>query len=245
MTFAVLPTPAETVGFDTPRVRPLPPGEFKMGENNHDRFANDTERPAHPVRMSAGIAMGLFPVTVQEFRAFAPRHAPQDAERLPAVRVNWHEASGYCEWLSRRTGHDYRLPTEAEWEYACRAGSQTPFAFGEEITPAQANYLYDEIGQRVGLGHRTPVGQYPANAFGLYDLHGNVCEWVADAWHPNLRGAPDRGQAWDGGTRSNRVIRGGAWDYLPRLLRSSWRDWRSAECRADNIGFRVVRMVST
>ena len=224
-----------------PRVSPLPPGEFKMGENSQDRFANDTERPAHRVRIPTRIAMAIFPVTVGEFRLFTPHHAPGDAENLPAVGVSWQEAKAYCGWLSRETGRDYRLPSEAEWEYACRAGSEDPFATGEELTPPMANYLYDEAGERVGPGHRTPLGDYPANRLGLHDLHGNVCEWVADAWHPNYIGAPDDGHAWGDEADSQRVIRGGAWDYLPRLLRCSWRDWRPVDFRADNIGFRVVQ----
>ena len=244
MNLAVLSTPEGAVGFDPPRMRPLSPGEFTMGENRHDRFATDTERPAHRVGIPRGVAMGVFAVTVQEFRAFSPDHAPRDPGNLPVVGVSWREAVGYCDWLSRQTRRNYRLPTEAEWEYACRAGSQTPFTFGEEITAAQANYLYDETGQRVGPGRRTPVGCYPANAFGLHDLHGSVCEWVADTWHPNFLGAPEQGQAWEDEGTPNRVIRGGAWDYLPRLLRSSWRDWRAADFRADNLGFRVAQTVS-
>jgi formylglycine-generating enzyme required for sulfatase activity len=93
---------------------------------------------------------------------------------------------------------------------------------------------------RIGLGRRTPVGSFPPNAFGLHDLHGNVCEWVEDTWHPNYLGSPDDGRAWVETGDSRHVVRGGAWDYLPRLLRSSWRDWRPAEHRADNLGFRVA-----
>ncbi len=218
----------------------LPEGEFVMGENGGDKFANDTERPAHRVRIPPGLALGCFPVTVGEFRLFRPGHAPGEADELPVVRVNWHEACAYCEWLMTQTGRPYRLPSEAAWEYACRAGGQTPFAGGDEITPAQANYLCDENGLRVGIGRRTPVGNYPPNQFGLHDLHGNVGEWVADAWHPDYRGAPADGSAWMGMADSRRIVRGGAWDYLPRLLRSAWRDWRPATQHADNIGFRVA-----
>ena len=225
---------------DLPQMSLLPPGEFSMGESRQDRFANDTERPSHQVQMPQSVSVGVFPVTVAEFRAFRPGHSPRDGDDLPVVHVSWIDATAYCVWLSRQTGSNYRLLTEAEWEYACRAGSQTPFSFGEELKPAQANYLYDELGNSIGTGHRTPVGSYPANAFGLHDLHGNVCEWVADAWHPNYRGAPGSGRAWESETEPKRVIRGGAWDYLPRLLRCSWRDWRPADFRADNVGFRVA-----
>jgi formylglycine-generating enzyme required for sulfatase activity len=138
------------------------------------------------------------------------------------------------------TGREYRLASEAEWEYACRAGTRSAFATGEEMTATQANFLYDETGIRIGRGRRTPVGSYPPNQFGLHDLHGNVSEWVGDGWHPSYLGAPTGGRTWFDEENPRRVVRGGAWDYLPRLLRSSWRDWRSAVERADNIGFRVA-----
>lgn len=231
------------VGFRDAETAPtmiqLPPGEFTMGENQGDKFANDTERPAHRVAISE-FAIGKFPVTVGEFRQFRKHHLATEADNLPVIRASWEDAVAYCEWLSRKTGRKYRLPTEAEWEFACRAGTRTPFSCGHELSPADANFLYDENGLRIGLGHRTPVGNYPANDFGLYDLHGNVCEWVADTWHPNYLGAPGDGSAWLTDGESQRVIRGGAWDYLPRLLRSSWRDWRYENQMADNIGFRVA-----
>ena len=218
----------------------LPAGELVMGENAGDKFANDTERPAHRVRISTPFALGKFPVTVGEFRRFQPGLIPESADDLPVVRVNWREACAYCTWLTGQTGREYRLPSESEWEYACRAGSRAPFAGGDEITLAQANFLYDENGIRIGTGCRTRVGSYEPNAFGLCDLHGNVGEWTADNWHPDYLGAPDDGQAWIEVADQRRVVRGGAWDYLPRLLRSAWRDWRPADQRADNIGFRVA-----
>jgi formylglycine-generating enzyme required for sulfatase activity len=225
---------------EMPLMIELPGGEFVMGENIGDKFANDTERPAHRVEIATNVALGKFPVTVGEFREFRPGHALADAEDLPVAQVSWQDALDYCDWLTRQTRREYRLPSESEWEFACRAGSRAPFAGGDEIAPEDANFLHDEQGLRIGIGCRTPVGNYPANAFGLHDFHGNVCEWVADAWHPNYFGAPNDGSAWVDVTNSRRVIRGGAWDYLPRLLRSSWRDWRPTEHRADNIGFRVA-----
>jgi formylglycine-generating enzyme required for sulfatase activity len=218
----------------------IPAGEFVMGENEGDRFANDTERPAHKVKLRSPFALGEFPVTVTEFSRFQFDCSAADNGELPAIRASWHDAVAYCEWLTKQTGREYRLPTEAEWEFACRAGSRTPFACGDEISVSDANFLHDENGIRIGLGQRTPVGKYPANRFGIYDMHGNVCEWVADAWHPDYFGAPNDGRAWFPAEDDRRVIRGGAWDYLPRLLRSSWRDWRFAHHRADNIGFRVA-----
>ena len=148
------------------------------------------------------------------------------------AEVSWEDAVAYCSWLSRETRRACRLPTEAEWEYACRAGTRTPFPAGADLTPAHANFLYAENGERIGPGARTRVGTYPANAFGLHDLHGNVCEWVADAWRPGLADAP--------ADLSRRVIRGGGWDYLPRLLRSAWRDGLPLTTPRDNLGLRVA-----
>lgn len=216
----------------------LPLGEFVMGASNGDKFANDTERPTHRVCFRHRVALGKFPVTEREFRKFRNTRASADSD-LPVVNVSWFEANDYCAWVAEQTGRAYRLPSEAEWEFACRAGSRTTFAGGDEISAADANFLFDEYGIRAGTGARTRVGAYRPNAFGFHDLHGNVCEWVEDAWHPNYEGAPENGIAW-AGKSDFRVIRGGAWDYLPRLLRSSQRDWLAADTRRDNVGFRVA-----
>ena len=241
-------------GDDCPLMVALPAGEFIMGENKEDKFANETERPAHQVRIASSFSLGKFPVTVAQFLKFRAAESSFDVRcsmfgvesprteghNLPIVRVSWHDATAYCEWLTAQTDRFYRLPTEAEWEFACRSGTNGPFFFGDEISVSDANFLYDEQGLRAGLGHRTPVGNFGPNAFGLHDMHGNVCEWVVDTWHPDYNGAPADGTAWIEQGNSQRVIRGGAWDYLPRLLRSPWRDWRFASYRADNIGFRVA-----
>jgi formylglycine-generating enzyme required for sulfatase activity len=219
----------------------LSPGAFVMGEAGDDKFVTDTERPAHRVTFARPFALGRGPVTVGEYRAFAPGHASGEDAAWPVVNVSWDDARAYCAWLDAETHDRFRLATEAEWEYACRAGSRTPFAAGDEIGTAAANFLYSEEGQRIGPGGRTPVGRYPANAVGLHDLHGNVCEWVEDAWHPGYAGAPADGAAWPAAEKNDRrVIRGGAWDYLPRLLRSAWRDSLPRAHRRDNVGFRVA-----
>jgi formylglycine-generating enzyme required for sulfatase activity len=227
----------------------LPPGNFIMGGTDDDKFVTDTERPAHRVVIAHRFALGRFPVTVGEYRAFAPQHAPNDDPDWPVVNVSWDNAQAFCIWLASITGQPFRLPSESEWEYACRAGTRTSFVDGDKITPDDANFLYSEEGQRIGLGQRTPAGRYAANAFGLYDLLGNVCEWVEDAWHRNYDGAPTNGSAWltasgsawlaTGGSDC-RAIRGGAWDYLPRLLRSAWRDSLPRTHHRDNVGFRVA-----
>jgi formylglycine-generating enzyme required for sulfatase activity len=226
---------------ETPRMAKIPIGEFLMGETADDKFAGDTERPAHLVTIPRPFSMGSFPVTCGEYSLFDTKHAPEDDPALPVVNVSWNDATAYCAWLSAQTGRLYRLPTEAEWEYACRAGSRAPFAWGTEINAREANFLHDEYCVRVGPGHRTPRGAYPANAFGLYDMHGNVCEWVADSWHADYQSAPTDGSAWNVPVgEARRVIRGGAWDYMPRLLRSAWRDWLPRETRRDNVGFRIT-----
>ncbi len=217
----------------------IPPGWFTMGENPGDKFASQVERPAHEVSIPPGLSFSVAPVTVGEFRRFRADFLPDDDAELPAVYASWVDAAEYCAWLSLKTGRPYRLPSESEWEFACRAGSIAAFTFGDELTPVMANYLYTEQGARVGQGKRTPAGAYPPNVFGLHDVHGNVCEWVADVWHPGYAGAPAEGSAWNGGTEL-RVIRGGAWDYQPRLLRCSHRDSLPRHCRRDNVGFRIA-----
>src|SRR5579862_5763249 len=118
----------------------LPPGEFIMGENASDKFANDTERPAHRVEFSESFALGKFLVTVGEYRRFRPEHMPDDSHHLPVISVSWHDAMAYCEWLTEKTARIYHLPHEAQWEFACRAGSQTPFSCGDTITLSSANF---------------------------------------------------------------------------------------------------------
>lgn len=202
----------------------LPAGEFWMGENANDKFANDTERPRHRVAVAA-FRLAAFPVTVAEFRAFRPEHPDPGAPDWPVAFVSWRDAVAYAD------AHGARLPTEAEWEYAARAGSTTPYPQGDTLAAADANHLYSERGERIGPGHRTPAGAYPPNAFGLHDLLGNVAEWCADPWRPRYDAAPAPGR---------RVLRGGAWDYLPRLLRVSWRDSLEETARRDNVGFRLA-----
>ncbi len=206
----------------------IPAGRFLMGTAGEDRFANSTERPAHAVVFDQPFKVSRFPVTEALWARF---RGAGTGSLLPVTRVSWHEACEFVTWLAAATGRGFRLLTEAEWEYCCRAGSTSLFAFGDTLEPAQANYLYDEHGFKVGPGRRTSPGSYQPNGFGLEDMHGNVCEWVADAWRPSYDAAPDE---------EFRVIRGGAWDYMPRLLRSAWRDFAPPGTRRDNLGFRVA-----
>ena len=215
----------------------IPAGRFLMGGGGDDKFVSAVELPQRKVSVGA-FFLARIPVTEADWAKFPGSRAPDHftTSRLPLVRVGWHEANDYIAWLSETLEMSCRLPTEAEWEYACRAGSNTIFPFGENISPELANYLYDESGLRIGVGQRAPVACYPPNAFGLSDMSGNICEWTADPWvalHDRAPGTPPPDP-------DKRVIRGGAWDHLPRLLRSSWRDWAPATASYDNLGFRVA-----
>jgi formylglycine-generating enzyme required for sulfatase activity len=212
----------------------IPGGRFWMGGSADDKFAGSVELPRHEVEI-ATFEMSIHPIT------FGQLHGGLDganagASEYPATRIDFHQACAIAE------NHGARLPTEAEWEYACRARSSSVFPHGANLHPDSANFLYDESGQPVGPGRPTPVGSFPSNVFGLCDMLGNVCEWTADVWHPGYQNAPTDGSAWLGdGKQGCRVIRGGAWDHLPRLLRASWRDWAPESARWDNLGFRLAR----
>ncbi|MFN6352015.1 MAG: formylglycine-generating enzyme family protein, partial [Cyanobacteriota bacterium] len=169
---------------------------------------------------------------------------PDSGER-PVERVSWDNAMRFCQRLSRRTGHHYTLPSEAQWEYACRAGSKTPFAFGETITPELANYncnyTYGKAPKGEFREQTTPVGMFPANAWGLQDMHGNVREWCLDAWHWSYEGAPKDGSAWiSEDEKEDRLLRGGSWDDDPRDCRSADRDLSQPVDAFLTFGFRVV-----
>jgi formylglycine-generating enzyme required for sulfatase activity len=224
---------------DCPDVCPemvvLPDGEFTMGSNHYN-----SESPPHRVTIRPPFAMGKFEVTFAEWDACAAeggcKHWPGDQRwgrgRRPVINVSWHDAKGYTAWLSRKTGKTYRLLSEAEWEYAARAGTSSRYAFGDAISKSQAQYAARET---------VEVGSLPANKFGLHDLHGNVWEWVEDAWHPNYEGAPNDGSVWAGGDTSQRVLRGGSWYSSPVDLRSAGRVGYRPDNRDYGFGFRVAR----
>ncbi len=247
----------------------IPTGRFQMGSTEPERkkaLAAGTphnwierETPQHWVGIEQPIAMGRFPVTVGEWRQFvratgwqaqgevnwaAPKFRQSDEH--PVVGVTWHDAQLYVAWLSEQTGQRYRLPSEAEWEYACRAGAKSAFSFGDDINTSVANYdgNYTYNGSPKGQyrqGTSRP-GEFAPNQWGLYDMHGNVWEWVQDVVHDNYLGAPNTGVAWEtGGDQNRRVLRGGAWSYHPRDLRAALRNGFSAALSNDIVGFRVVR----
>ena len=218
----------------------IPGGSFQMGSNE-----SDYEKPVHPVKIEP-FSMGMYPVTQALYAAIMgtnPSHFK--GGKLPVENVTWQQAVEFCRRLSQITGRNYRLPSEAEWEYACRAGTQTPFYFGETITPELVNYHgnhpYGKAAKGLSRGDATEVGIFPPNAFGLYDMHGNVWEWCSDRWHKDYNGAPTDGSSWETGTVDDmRVIRGGSWDNYAVNCRSANRNRDDAGNRVDVIGFRVV-----
>lgn len=228
-----------------PEMAVIPPGTFLMGGIDEDKFVSAVELPRHEVVFESPFALAKAPATRREWLGLMGSLPPGEPDGIdddcPVTRVTFPEVLAYIRELNITSGGFYRLPSEAEWEYACRAGSSSVFSHSNDLAASDANYLYDEQGAEIGVGRPTPVGAYPANAHGIVDLLGNVCEWTSDVWHPTYQGAPCDGSAWiSGGKPARRTIRGGAWDHLPRVLRASWRDWAPEQARWDNLGFRVA-----
>jgi formylglycine-generating enzyme required for sulfatase activity/predicted Ser/Thr protein kinase len=223
----------------------IPGGTFMMGSPETEEGRYDSESPQHRVTV-APFFMGKYPITQEQYEAVMGNN-PSDfkGKKRPVEQVSWDDANEFCQKLSQKTGKKYRLPSEAEWEYACRAGTTTPFHFGETITTDVANYdgnyTYASAPKGVYRQKTTDVGSFPANNFGLYDLHGNVWEWCADIWHENYNGAPSDGSIWEsGGDNTQRLLRGGSWCILPRNCRSADRYGDNPDSRDDIIGFRLV-----
>ncbi|MDJ0746835.1 MAG: formylglycine-generating enzyme family protein [Xenococcaceae cyanobacterium MO_167.B27] len=250
----------------------IPGGRFMMGSPEGEKGNN--EKPQHEVSVPS-FFMGKYPVTQAQWREIAslpkverdlkPDPSYFKGDERPVEEVSWYDAVEFCQRLSRQTGKEYRLPSEAEWEYACRAvisyqlsvtsGDLTvekwnekynqPFHFGETITTELVNYRTTQTYASESLGEyrqqTTPVGQFRPNAFGLYDMHGNVWECCADAWHDNYEDAPTDGSAWTQGDNNNRSLqRGGSWSIDPSGCRSAFRNNNTRANRSFNIGFRVV-----
>ena len=235
----------------------IPAGSFLMGSPDDELERSESETPQHPVTVKT-FFMGKYPVTQSQWSAVAtmpqvnlelnPDPSHFKGEDRPVENVFWFEAVEFCDRLSQHTDRPYRLPSEAEWEYACRAETTTPFHFGETITPDLANYngsyTYGRGTKGIYRQETTPVGSFQvANAFGLYDMHGNVWEWCQDHWHDNYKGAPPDGSAWvdaEAEKEAMRVLRGGSWCFDPRLCRSACRIRYYPGDRNFYIGFRVV-----
>ena len=236
----------------------IPGGTFTMGAPEHEKDSRDSERPQHQVTVPI-FFIGRYQVTQAQWRAVAnllqverklkPEPSRFKDDNLPVEKVSWYDAVEFCARLSNHTGREYRLPSEAEWEYACRAGTTTPFHFGETIAGDLANYRASSIFADEPKGEyreqTTPVGQFLPNGFGLHDMHGNVWEWCLDGRHDNYEGAPTDGSAWvkSGNENDNRsrVLRGGSWYSDPVGCRSAFRfDYDPDEVYYANIGLRVV-----
>jgi formylglycine-generating enzyme required for sulfatase activity len=222
----------------------IPGGTMLMGAPAGQ--GNDSEEPQHFVTIKP-FYLGKYPITQAQYQAVMncnPSHFTHDHH--PVETVGWNDAIEFCEKLSQRSGKSYRLPSESEWEYACRAGTVTPFFCGEKLTTAFANYdsSYDDGHQKSNtptLESTTPVGTYPINSFGLYDMHGNVWEWCLDVWHVNYIGAPITETAWlSGGKQQYRVLRGGSWGSTPNRVRSSSRIGANPDEHYNAWGFRVA-----
>ena len=236
----------------------IPGGQFWMGSPDSELERLDSEGPQHSVTISE-FWMGKYAVTQTQWSEVAalPKVShdlelfPSNfrGDKRPVECVSWYEAVEFCERLSRSTGRIYRLPSEAEWEYACRARTTTPFHFGETITTDLANYdgnyTYGSGPKGVYRQETIEVGGFPPNAFGVYDMHGNVWEWCADHWHGSYEGAPTDGTAWlSSDESSHRLLRGGSWGNNPRNCRSATRIDNHPVNRNRLIGFRVVCSVA-
>jgi formylglycine-generating enzyme required for sulfatase activity len=236
----------------------VPAGEFMMGSPESERGRSSNEGPQRGVTFKEPFAIGKFEVTFAQWDACAAEggctHKPSDEGwgrgRRPVINVSWHDAMQFVAWLSRKTSRAYRLPTEAEWEYAARGVTKAsdphpPFATGATINYKQANYdanfTYGDGKMGVFRQKTLDVGTFPRNAFGLHDMHGNVWEWVQDCYKESYRGAPTNGAAVTSVDCALRILRGGSWNYYPQLLRCAYRYATAPEIRLDMAGFRVAR----
>jgi formylglycine-generating enzyme required for sulfatase activity len=236
-----------------PEMVAVPAGEFWMGSK--DGEGNGDERPRHKVTIAEPFAVGRFAVTFDEWDAARAAggvsHKPSGqiggrGRRRPVIDVSWDDARAYVKWLSFTTVQPYRLLSEAEWEYCCRAGTETQFWWGDGISREQASY---DGNYAFGKGAKdnqklAPVNSFRPNPWGLYQVHGNVWEWCADCWHGNYRDAPADGSAWTAGDSQYRVLRGGSWGGGPDTLRSARRIVNSRDDRFQDVGFRVARTLS-
>ncbi|MEI6063536.1 MAG: formylglycine-generating enzyme family protein [Pseudanabaena sp. ELA748] len=251
----------ETLPNDVPlEMVEIPAGSFEMGAPESEKESSDNERPQHEVSLQT-FCMGKYPITQAQWRSVAtlpqinqelnpdPSHFKGD--KRPVETVSWLDAMEFCRRLSKHTRREYRLPSEAEWEYACRARTTTPFHFGETITTDYVNYNggypYGDAPKGENRNETTDVGSFKvANAFGLYDMHGNVWEWCADDWHDSYEGAPNDTQIRIKDIKNYeapetlKLLRGGSWLSSAQLCRSACRSLSFARLQDFNLGFRVV-----
>jgi formylglycine-generating enzyme required for sulfatase activity len=244
---------------DCPDMIVVPAGEFMMGSPPSERGRNPDEGPQRKVTFAQPFAAGKYEITFAQWDACVAAgnctHRPDDNSwgrgKRPVINVSWNDAQQFVGWLAKKTGKPYRLLTEAEWEYAAR-GSTTanerppPFSTGSTIHPSQANFdgnFSYGVGAKPGIYRQktVDVGSFKPNAFGLYDMHGNVWEWVEDCYKESYAGAPTDGSAVKASSCKLHILRGGAWNYYPQLLRSAYRYASAPAVRMENAGFRVAR----
>jgi formylglycine-generating enzyme required for sulfatase activity len=238
---------------DCPRMTVVPAGEFTMGSPPSEPYRGAEAQ--HRVTIAAPFAVGKFEITFDEWdacaegggcRGYRPDDSGWGRGKRPVINVSWEDAKAYVDWLGRKTGKPYRLLSEAEWEYAARAGATTSFSHGDTISPGQANYDGSPDGAGPSDANRQstlPVGSFVANAFGLHDMQGNISEWVEDCWHDEYtEQAPADGSPWiDGGSCNGRVVRGGSWEDSKAELRSAARTGGAKEDRFYTDGLRIAR----
>ena len=237
---------------ECPEMVVVPAGGFMMGSPSSEEGRFDNEGPVHRVTIARPFAAGVYEVTFDEWDACVSDggcggYRPEDIFNWgrgvrPVIRVSWEDAQMYVRWLSRKTGEEYRLLSESEWEYVARAGTRTRYWWGDDIGRNRATC--NTCGSRWDNEQTAPVGSFSANAFGLYDVHGNLWEWVEDCWNDSYNGAPSDGSAWESGDCGRRMLRGGHWGSVPRYLRSAERVTRSPVFRAFSVGFRVARTLT-
>ena len=231
---------------ECPELVELPAGSFIMGAPFWEEGRSESEGPVHLVTIGKPFAVGVYEVTFREWDAcvsdggcdgYRPYDEDWGRRDRPVINVSRDDSQAYLRWITERTGQEYRLLSEAEWEYVARAGTRTPFHTGASISTEQANHNSRD--------RTVEVGSFPANRFGLYDVHGNVWEWVRDCWHDSYAGAPTDGSAWLSGDCTSQVVRGGSWENEPVALRSAERRrnviW--PKYGRNNLGFRVARTV--
>jgi formylglycine-generating enzyme required for sulfatase activity len=238
-----------------PPMLPIPPGAFDMGSPPAQPGRGMFEDPQHHVVIAHAFALSKTPVTFDQWDAciadggcngYKPDDKGWGRGSLPVINVNSEDARAYAQWVSAKTGKPYRLPSEAEWEYAARAGTSTVYWWGDAASHDHANYGAETCCTGLVLGadrweKTSPVGSFPPNPFGLMDMNGNVMQLVADCWHESYAGAPVDGSAWDKEGCSQRTTRGGSWSSPPAFIRSADRIWIPVTSRVAFIGFRVAR----
>jgi formylglycine-generating enzyme required for sulfatase activity len=235
---------------DCPEMIVIPAGEFTMGSPTTEQGRYDNEGPQHKVTIAKPFGVSKYDVTFADWDACVSVGVCSKAADSgygrgtnPVINVAWDDAKTYVTWLSKMTGQPYRLLTEAEWEYAARAGTATAYYWGDDIGKGNANCK--GCGSQWDAQQTSPVGSFRANQFGLYDMAGNVFQWVQDCWHGNYGGAPTDGSAWSSGDCSRRVVRGGSWGSDPRILRAAARIGLTSDSRYDVLGIRVGRTLIT